>query len=63
MRLPDTVTIGMRDLPPGARGLGGMTFQVRYSIPLTLRLRIGFAFVRAGVWLIGGAADIAESEP
>jgi hypothetical protein len=62
VRLPQTVTIGSRDLPPGARGLEGMTFQVRYSIPLTLRLRLGFAFVRAGLWLIGGTADIASDD-
>lgn len=62
MRLPDTVTIGSRDLPLGARGLEGMTFRVRYTPPLRFRIWLALRLMSLAVWLIGGEADIAPEE-
>lgn len=40
--------------------LTGFTVTVKLSTPLKLRIKIGLALVRLGVWVIGGSTEIEQ---
>jgi hypothetical protein len=55
--MPETVTIGSEVL-----GRSTLTFKIRYSLPLRLRLRLAVLFARCAAWCVGAKTDIAPEQ-